>query len=199
MKFRQHIRVYGYPDALKVKIPIKQAAKLVLEGVGDVNLYSVEKFNKFKKLMDEHGIKYKDAPKDEMTRIRYLCMNAPGGIGKSIRGRKYKGDILYTVEADDERELLDKRDAAIEELKTLKVHYEDVCKWVCETAPKLKTENMFKKGSQKKTPVLKEIAEEHKKLKNTVADIQEKIFDFDKKTLKKAAEEDIRVRKGILQ
>ena len=195
MKFRQHIRVYGFPDALKVKIKDNRRGRLSIEGVGELDIFSDEKADKLKSLLNKHKIPYKETPRKQQDRIRYLCMDQ--GVHKSIRGRKYKGDILYTVESDDERNLLDKRDAAIEELRALKVKYEDVCKWVCESAPKLDTQKHFNRR-QNKTPAVKDIAEETRKIKNTVADLQEKISDFDKRALRRAAIDDERVKKGII-
>ncbi len=196
MKFRQHIRVFGYPDALKHVIPFSQPSKINIEGVGVVNLMSTIKGDKFRKILDEHDIKYTNESRTTVTRVRYISCGAGKGVNQAIRGRLYRGDVLYTIESDDERDILDKTEFVLKELRDLHVEHEEVCKWFCSTPPKPKAIVRSKKSKSKE---MNTILNEHKQLKNSVEDLKSKVFDLELKPLKRAAEDDMKVRKGILQ
>ena len=85
MKFRQHIRVYGYPEPLKVKIQDNRRGRLNITGVGELDIFSDEKATKLKTLLEKHGIGYKEMPRKTQERIRYLCTGQ--GIHKGYGSR----------------------------------------------------------------------------------------------------------------
>lgn len=194
MKLKQHIRVNGYPDVLKHHIPIRKPTMININGIGKINALSHDRTDKLLNLLDKHNISYTLQEKTEMIRVKYLL---PGDIMGSVRGKVHGTDVIYTIEADDERELLDKTDAALSELKELNVEHEEVCKWFCMTGsaePAKKT----KKRRSKRVPKKDIETEEIERLSSIVEGHQQEIAELKERPIKKAIIEDRAVMAGVL-
>lgn len=151
MKQKQHIVVHGYPDILKDVIKRKTPTIVNIDGVGNVNALAYDRVGPFLDLLNEHDISYSIPNGAVMVRIKYLLS---GNIIKSVRGKLHGKDVVYTIEADNDREMLDKMDAVQLELDKLGVEYDKVCKWICDFRPSepiKKRRNKTKKQSHNNT------------------------------------------------
>jgi len=155
MKWKQYIRVSGTPDIimdtmkgapLRPTITTPTGYKFRLIALkAEVELELMETLRKA-------GYKLDDSLKiSTMTRPKYLLLTGEGGgISRAIRGHVKGGDILYKVESDDELDLLTKVKNACDELKSMGVQFDEVCRWSCNSAPLEKPIKMRKKREQQK-------------------------------------------------
>ena len=192
MKQKQHIIVEGYPDVLKDKIPIHKPTIISIDGIGKINALSHKRTDMFLKLLDKHKIPYTIPKKSTMVRVKYLLSG--GSITKSVRGKVHGKDVVYTVEADSDRELFDRMDAAQLELNELGVKYEKVCRWLCESKPIKEEPKSRKKRTKRKTEPNTEL----KRPGAIVEDHQQEIADLQGNPHKKAIKDSKLVMGGIV-
>ena len=193
MKQKQHIVVHGYPDILKDVIKREKSTIVNIDGVGNVNALAFNRIGPLLDLLDKHSISYSVPSEAVMVRVKYLL---GGSIIKSVRGKLHGKDVVYTVEADNDREMFVKMDAAQLELDKMGVEYEKVCKWICEFPPPKpikKTQNKTKKQSHNNTQ-----GDELKRIASIVEEHQVELSELKGKKPHKIIKEDRSVMAGIL-
>lgn len=190
MKLKQHIIVYGFPDELKDRQVVKKPTIFVVDEVGRFNVQSFEIAVLLTKLLDKHKISYVLLPCKGSIRIKKLL------TGKQrISGRKQGKDIIYTINATTEKELKNKTDAALKELRLLGIKHNIVCKWFCNHNPLKSTKKTLEKTQ---APTDNSTSKELKRLAIIIEDQQQDICDLKGKTLEKAKNEDRVVMSDIL-
>ncbi len=193
MKQKQHIVVYGYPDILKDVIKRKTPTIVNIDGVGNVNALAYDRIGPLLDLLKKHDISYSIPSEAVMVRVKYLL---GGDITKSVRGKLHGKDVIYTVEADNDREMLDKMDAAQLELDKMGVEYEKVCKWICDFNPPKpikKTRKKTKKQLHNNTQ-----GDELKRIASIVEEHQVELSELKGKQPHKIIKEDRSVMAGVL-
>lgn len=194
LKQKQHIIVHGYPDVLKNKIP-RIPTSIDIDGVGVINPLTGKKTDALIAILNKHGVGYTRATSATMTRVKYLLSG--GGITKSVRGKVHGKDVVYTVEADTDREMLDKVDAVQLELDGLGVDYVKVCKWYCETSA-IKDQTKQPKKRRGRPPKKDKIEEKISKIEDKIMDIQQENADIKGNPHTRASREAENIMKGIL-
>lgn len=192
MKFKKHIIVYGFPDALKDDIVISKPVHLTIDGVGKINALSHMRIDLLVELLDKHKITYTLPPHERKVKIKTLLR---GNKRPYVKGRLRNKDIIYTVNANTETELKNKTNATLKELSDLNVGHSEVCTWFCNTDT---VESTKKTRKKKQIPTDSGTSKELKRLATIIEDQQQDICDLKGKTLEKAKCEDRAVMAEVL-
>lgn len=137
-KYKQYIRVLGHPEKLLTNFDKTATTKTIkIYGkAGSVLCTSQQVFEYIINLLNDKAADYNIETR-KLKHARPLGGSGRGGRGavKGCRGKIQAKDIIYTIESESERDLLDKTDAVINQLNAMGIEYEEVCKWFCMKEP----------------------------------------------------------------